>query len=145
MSACRLGWEAARRSEIDINQQEHSGTKNYYEAHVTFTCPSDEFITHEEAKNIVLGNKWRFSAIDGDSNLGAGVKLYATRQFNRRNAAEKIVTLTQGMADILEQAGAKIHRRKVEVVIYDDRIDKVGCTGGCPECHIDDLQVHLAC
>lgn len=33
----------------------------------------------------------------------------------------------------------KITRRKIEKVIFDDRIEKISCVGGCVECHLDDL------
>lgn len=80
---------------------------------------------------------WKFSAIDGDPNLGAGVKAYATRQFNKRFSQESMVVLLNAAADALEGRQVKIIRRKVELVIYDDRSSKVGACDDCATCHTE--------
>lgn len=90
----------------------------YYEMHVTFTGPSDE-IRHY--RKLVESSKWRYSSIDGDANLGDGVKRYATRQMNARTPVSEVTQLVKDMAAHLEKHGAIILRRKVEKVIYDDR------------------------
>lgn len=111
-------------------------TKSYYEAHVTMTGDRDRL------RHLTKALSWKFSAIDGDINLGDGVKMYATRQFNARLGDEAVVAELNEIADTLEAGGAAVLRRKVERVIYDDRSSLVKpCDGGCIECHLDDLAV----
>lgn len=107
----------------------------YYECHVTMT--GDMAAAH--ARTNVLG--WKFSQIDGDPNLGDGVKMYATRQFKGTMDKNEVLGLLKDAADFLEDDLVAVLRRKVELVIFDDRSSKVTfeCTGGCPECHSDDL------
>lgn len=102
--------------------------KQYYEAHVTMT--GDRNLLEEVIKSV----RWKFSAIDGDPNLGEGVKLYATRQYNKKIGEEMAVQLLKDMAEYLVFCGATILRRKIELVIFDDRVGLVKCTGACPEC-----------
>lgn len=106
---------------------------SYYECHVTLEGDP------EKIRPVVESARWKFSCIDGDINLGDGVKCYATRQFNRRLPQDDIQGVLFRMADILAEEGFKVLRRKVEMVIFDDRSSKVRCTGGCVECHLDDL------
>lgn len=112
--------------------------KKYYEAHITFTAGTGELETLKES---VLGMKWKFSMIDGDANLGAGRKLYATRQYNyTKNDEQDLIARLLESASSLETLGAEILRRKIEVVIYDDRSSLVKpCDGGCVECNLDDI------
>lgn len=113
--------------------------KNYYEAHVTMEELYGSF-NQQIAEKITRERNWKFSMIAGDINLGDGVKLYATRQYNARLGDERVVGYLNEMADILSANGVKVVRRKVERVIYDDRSSLVQpCTGGCIECHLDDL------
>lgn len=67
--------------------------------------------------------------------------MYATRQFNERIGDSEVIRLLNETASTLEAMGpAEILRRKVEMVIYDDRSSLVKpCDGGCVECHLDDL------
>lgn len=110
-------------------------TKSYYEAHVTILADPDI------AKPIIESLKWKFSAIDGDINFGDGVKCYATRQFNAKISQEEMVKTLHNVADEIEANGLNVIRRKVELVIYDDRSSLVRpCSGGCIECHIDDYE-----
>lgn len=83
--------------------------------------------------------KWKFSVIDGDPVLGEGVKCYATRLFNKKLGSPVVQKLLFQMAEQLECCGFSVLRRKVELVIFDDRSSKVRCTGGCIECHLDNL------
>lgn len=105
--------------------------KNYYETHVTMTSGT---ATKEHLKSIVEAHKgWRFSAIEGDINLGDGVKFYATKQFNGRFGTDAVINYLRLMADVLRNAGAHVIREKVEIVVYDTRSSKVQCID-CATC-----------
>jgi hypothetical protein len=108
--------------------------KQYYECHVTMLGDPVAIRPYVE------GLKWKFSAIDGDPVLGEGVKCYATRLFKKSLGESKVTDELLHTANELFKQGCKVLRRKVEFVIYDDRSYKVKCTGGCPECHLDDLK-----
>jgi hypothetical protein len=114
---------------------------HYYELHVTMQA-KDGFsllLTRDRIRTAVEECGWKFSAIDGDANLGDGVKFYATRQFSaRRWTDENCVAALKETAFVLSHVpGVNVVRRKVERVIYDDRSSKVraACDGACPECH----------
>lgn len=102
-------------------------SKTYYECHITINGDPARI------KSAVENFKWKFSKIDGDPVMGAGVKCYATRHFNAKLSQREVV-------DILLKAAAhfgysyEVTRRKVELVIFDDRSSKVRCEGLCPEC-----------
>lgn len=114
-------------------------TNKYYECHLTLEAT--ELSPREEVKQLVEGQRWKFSAIDGDIVMGDGVKLYATRHFNARLPEDLVIESLHIFGDILESFNVKVTRRKVELVIYDDRSSKVKpCNGGCIECHLDDLK-----
>lgn len=113
-------------------------SNQYYECHVTLQVEPPR---REALKDIILHHDWKFSCIDGDPVLGEGVKAYATRQFKGTMDREVVLQLLQDMADLLEHYHHyQVVRRKVELVIYDDRSSKVTfeCKGGCPECHTED-------
>lgn len=105
----------------------------YFECHVTMLGNPDTI--RPEVEN----RKWKFSVIDGDPVLGDGLKCYATKLFNRRNGQEAVQAELFSIAKDLTNLGFNVLRRKIELVIYDDRSVKVNCIGGCPECHLDDL------
>lgn len=91
----------------------------YYECHVTFdavdTC---------RARQDVEDLGWTFSCIDGDIVEGAGVKCYATRHFNfvRMKAPDVLSELLLTAETLATRYW--VRRRKVEVVIYDNREQK---------------------
>lgn len=105
--------------------------KQYYEAHVTMQA---DIIYHPAIREFVEGCGWKFSAINGDINLGDGIKCYATRQYNTRQGEFVTVNILQEMADnCAKLRGVEVVRRKVEIVIFDDRSSKV-CLDNCAEC-----------
>lgn len=108
---------------------------SYYEAHITLLGNS----IHIE--NVVNTLRWKFSKIDGDASLGSGIKCYATKHFNVRFEKEFVLKELFNTANILKCHGFEIVRRKIELVIYDDRSNTIrfNCNGNCPECHMDDL------
>lgn len=110
-------------------------SKSYYECHITLEGSSSVCRGPVEAEG------WKFSAIDGDPVMGSGVKCYATRHYNARLRQENVLDILFWTAHQLEVAGLVVTRRKVELVIYDDRSAKVKpCDGACPECHLDDYR-----
>ncbi len=105
-------------------------SKQYYECHITML--GDSVVLKALVKT---HTNWKFSAIDGDPTLGAGIKCYATRHFNAKFPDETVLKFLHETADILEAAGANVIRRKVERVLYDDRSSTVrlgSCNGACP-------------
>jgi hypothetical protein len=109
-------------------------SNSYFECHVTML--GDPKVIRPEVEQ----RKWKFSVIDGDPVLGEGVKCYATRLFNKRLGQEVVQKQLLEIADELSNIGFNVLRRKVELVIFDDRSSKVRCTGGCAECHLDDIE-----
>lgn len=101
---------------------------HYFEAHITLRGEPNEVRSHVER----IG--WKFSAIDGDPVLGPGLKCYATYFFNKRIGSAKAVDLLMESARILEKRGCIVTRRKIELVLFDDRSSKTQCIGACPEC-----------
>lgn len=108
--------------------------RTYYECHVTMEAHP------EYARPHVAAEGWKFSAIDGDPSLGRGLKCYATRHYNAKLPIDRVVELLVAVAAALDAAGCHVVRRKVELVVFDDRSATVKpCDGGCEECHLDDL------
>lgn len=108
--------------------------KQYYECHITLQENPSNF---NELEIFIKSQKWKFSCIDGDPILGSGLKCYATKHFNANKEIEFVLNELFEMADKLSLKSTVL-RRKVEMVIFDDRIKKQ-CSGGCAECHLDDL------
>lgn len=109
--------------------------KTYYECHITIEAPALPIL-----RVLIEKLKWKYSRIDGDPVMGAGVKQYATRHYNSKLAVDDVILLLHDTADKIASYGFTVTRRKVEHVIYDDRSSKVQpCNGGCPECHLEDI------
>ena len=106
---------------------------SYYECHITML--GDPKKIRPEVERC----KWKFSVIDGDPVLGEGVKCYATHLFNRKHELMKVQAWLFDTAAYLSSCGFEVLRRKIELVIFDDRSVKINCTGGCVDCHLDDL------
>lgn len=115
----------------------------YYECHITMAVePDPEFVTNRPfLRHVVESHGWKFSVINVDANLGAGQKAYATRQYNKRFSQAEMLEKLHFFGDLIADHGIKILRRKIELVLFDDRSSKVdACNGGCVECHLDDLE-----
>lgn len=89
--------------------------KQYYECHVTCRGNKNEIQAAIEAAG------WIFSCIDGDPDLGKGVKCYATRQFNIRCTQAGVECAVTNMGNRLRSVGVAVLREKIEQVLYDKR------------------------
>jgi len=86
---------------------------NYYECHITFLYPPNALPLD------VRG--WKFSQIDGDPNMGDGVKAYLTRQYRATNAKDAVIDALEDVAAEVTEMGYEVLRTKVELVVYDNR------------------------
>lgn len=93
--------------------------KQYYECHITLNGDP------EKLRPVVEKLNWSFSCIHDDIIMGVGLKCYATQHYNSRYKPETIIQIVQDTADAIFLQGFPILRRKVELVIYDDRSSKV--------------------
>lgn len=89
----------------------------YYECHITLE--GDPILI----KQVVQEYEWKFSRIDGDPVLGAGVKCYATKHFNSSlHKEEEVITELRNAAMEFETLyRIPVIRQKVELVIFDSR------------------------
>lgn len=113
-----------------------ASANKYFELHITMEGEK------EKVKHFVEGIGWKFSCIDGDPNLGDGVRCFATKQYNRGWSEELILATLYQAARLLAAEGITITRRKVELVIYDDRSSKVNAIGNCEGDCITDCEIH---
>lgn len=106
---------------------------SYYEAHITMLGDPDKI------EPIVKATGWKFSKIDGDPTLGSGIKCYATKHFKATIDKEDVLCMLHLVANTLKNHNSNVIRRKIELVIYDDRSSTVRfqCNGLCPECKTD--------
>jgi hypothetical protein len=100
--------------------------KRYYECHITMLAadqgnPLDMRLSRERIAQLVgpEGIRWIFSAIDGDSVLGDGVKVYATKHFNADSKLADVQQDLEVAADYLQLRNCIVVRKKIEVVEYD--------------------------
>ena len=92
-------------------------SKSYYEVHITLLGPPSDLKRKVEALN------WTFSSINGDPNLGTGIKCYATRQYNIKLPLPAIIAkLEETTANF---PASQVLRKKVELVVYDSWGDRV--------------------
>lgn len=73
-------------------------------------------------KELVESFDWKFSCIDGDPDLGNGVKCYGTIQRNIvKYDLEEIIQIVKLTAKALRDTNIKVLREKVELILYDKR------------------------
>jgi hypothetical protein len=81
-----------------------------YECHVTFKGEDAAAVQELDVPG------WKFSKIDGDPVLGAGVKCYLTAHFNTQDVALLSTRIVVGEAS---RHGLHAIRAKVEHIVYD--------------------------
>lgn len=96
--------------------------KPYYECHITFLMPG------RQADYLEAHTDWKFSRIDGDPVMGAGLKCYLTKHFpasahtsHTTAEADKVVVKMGEVANFLKLSGIEVIRQKVELVIFDTK------------------------
>lgn len=94
--------------------------KEYYECHITVA--DTEFSSSILIEEAIKRQKWKFSAIADDPDLGDGIRYYATRHFPRRiEKNDLIFEMNRVSALIREFSQGRILRKKIELIIYDDK------------------------
>lgn len=89
----------------------------YYEAHITM-----DVIPDLAALQIMLSSyAWHYSCIDGDEVMGKHKLHYATRSFDGGWALEDVKAAVNAMAGMLLEHRCRVIRRKVEMVVWDER------------------------
>lgn len=88
----------------------------YYECHIT--CKAENIAS---IRQHVLDGKWLFSKIDGDPDLGPGVKCYATKQLSIVWHETAVIEQLEQFAERLRSKGITVLREKVELIIHDKR------------------------
>ena len=88
----------------------------YYECHITFTAavPLPDGVT----KLLAERGNWKYTRIDGDPTLGAGVKSYATKHYSPSLELAVVIANVENLAAALAPF-VSVHRTKVEFVAYD--------------------------
>lgn len=90
-----------------------------YELHITMIGNPSEIKPMVEC---LAG--WHFSKLDGDIELGDGIKCYATAHPQPKKEYPDLIELigwVEETADQLREQGATVVRRKVEFIHYDRR------------------------
>lgn len=96
--------------------------KQYYECHITLLIDSKDQAEGRNEKFHVEETGWTYSQIDGDPDLGGGVKGYATRQFNINKPLQEVLDELTAVSKKLQHLGVNVIREKVGQIIYDRRI-----------------------
>ncbi len=86
-----------------------------YECHITLY--GDRKAIEKKVKALHLD--WHFSAIDGDPDLGEGVKCYLTKHYSEVHKLEAIISQMTTVANYLKGFDLCPIRKKIEVIIYD--------------------------
>lgn len=101
-------------------------TKEYYECHITMISSKEDNCekcsNRDLVKTWVEYAGWKYSSIDGDPTLGAGIKCYATHHYNKKYTVKDVKKMMDNAVNLIKYSGAKILRKKIELVIYDERI-----------------------
>jgi hypothetical protein len=87
-----------------------------YECHITINCPPAD---QAKLRDCIEESGWYFSSITGDPDMGLKTYAYATNHYQDE---DKAITSMLNLAYLLEQSGYIIQRRKVEQIVYDDRL-----------------------
>ena len=98
--------------------------KQYYECHITINSDGSgcEGAEGDYYCKLVEDNGWIYSEINGDPDLGKGVKCYATRQFNvTKFGFDLVLESLTNMSFLLQENDVPVVREKVELVMYDKR------------------------
>lgn len=92
-----------------------------YECHITVPPPA---LATERAylEGLARGHRFKTSQIDGDPVLGDKIYFYFTGHDATFEAMkERMERLTEDLAEI---AKVKVIRRKIEHVVFDDRLER---------------------
>lgn len=85
-----------------------------YELHITMMGNPDNIKEKVEE----LG--WHFSKIDGDPDLGQGIKCYATKPLINLDTID-VINYINSVGKRLEELGCNVIRKKIEDIIYDTK------------------------
>ncbi len=87
-----------------------------FECHLTIDVPLNQLgHLREEIENKI---DWKFSRITDDPLLGEGMFCYATAHFTY---AMQALCKTEGLSEELRRSGFNVVRRKIEIVMFDER------------------------
>lgn len=92
---------------------------NQFECHITIAPSNADADNLLVIKKIVEHRGWNFSMIQGDPDLGAGLRCYATRWFGDEDYA---ISVTHAIKDEFVKKNLSVIRVKVEKVVHDARI-----------------------
>lgn len=90
-----------------------------YECHITIS-PNLDLVQEvlKIKKQVESTIQWKFSVIDGDPDLGLGMRCYATKWFKTLEEAEDEIHIA---AMDLVINGLTLERKKIEMVVHDWR------------------------
>lgn len=89
----------------------------YYECHITVLPNSYWSVALLEQR--IPHDGWHFSKIDGDPNLGAGLKCYATKHFPAQTDFLSVLDQLDKTARALQAHDVHVIRTKIELILYD--------------------------
>lgn len=89
----------------------------YWEVHITI---GKSFCSAAHAVKL-LGPGWKHSQIDGDPQLGPGVKQYATKNYPHTMTAGEVQRELNQSAQFFRERNWLVLREKIELVMYDTK------------------------